>query len=114
MKTTMKQIAAGTILGLLLTVGNVHAEGKEVKASASCLENNEPAMQLENWMIDDSVWNTESSYKFETENEETLKLENWMISDANWENTRDVKVNTEKDNDLKLESWMTNPVVWNR
>ena len=114
MKTTMKQLAAGTILGLLLMTVNVHAEGKEA-AKASSLEATETTMELENWMIDDNIWNKASSFNFDEEAiDESLNLEDWMINDASWETAQNVEINTEKDGELELESWMTDAIVWNR
>ncbi len=113
MKTTMKQLTAGTILALLLMAVNVHAEGKET-AKASSLEATETTLDLENWMIDDNIWNGTSSFNFENATDETLNLEDWMISDATWANTQNIEVKTEKDSELKIESWMTDTTVWNR
>ncbi len=113
MKTTMKQLAAGTILALLLMVSNVHAEGKEA-AKASSLEATETTMELESWMMDDNVWNGTSTFNFDEATDESLNLEDWMIDDENWGNAQNVEMDTEKDSDLELESWMTDTTVWNR
>jgi len=40
----------------------------------------EEALELECWMIDDEVWKSN-----ELEQEESLKLESWMIDDEYWE-----------------------------
>ena len=116
MKTTMKQLAAGTILGLLLMAVNVHAEGKEA-TNASSLETTEAtetSIELENWMIDDYFWNGISSYAFEDATEESLNLEDWMTNDETWGNVQNIEVITEKDSELGIESWMTDTTVWNR
>ena len=113
MKTTMKQLAAGTILGLLLITVNVHAEGKEAP-KASSLESIETTMELESWMIDDNIWNITSSYALEDVTEESLNLEDWMISDESWNNIQSMNNEAEKESSLELESWMTDTLVWNR
>ena len=113
MKTTMKQLAAGTILGLLLITANVHAEGKGTTI-ASSLESIETTIELENWMIDETVWNVESSFYMEDATEESLNLEAWMVNDENWNNIISFENETENDRDLELESWMTDSLVWNR
>ena len=114
MKTTMKQLAAGTILGLLLIAVNVHAEGKEIP-KASSLEISEEAMVLESWMTDEAVWDIESSsFIIEEATEESLSLEDWMTSDETWNKLQNVKTETEKESSLELESWMTDTLVWNR
>ena len=113
MKTTVKQLAAGTILGLLLIAVNVRAEGKEA-TKASSLESIETTMELENWMIDETIWNVESSFVMEDVTEESLNLENWMVSDEIWNNIQSMEIETEKESSLELESWMTDSLVWNR
>ena len=113
MKTTMKQLAAGTIIALLLTAINVHAEGKEA-AKASSLKATETTLELENWMIDDNIWNEISTFNFEEATDEALNLENWMTSNTVWENVQNMEVKTDKENELKLENWMTDTTVWNR
>ena len=59
MKTTVKQIASVTFIALILLVGNVKAEGTEAKASGQ--ESIETTLQLEKWMTDETIWNTNSS-----------------------------------------------------
>ncbi len=113
MKTSMKQLAAGTILGLLLLAVNVRAEGKEV-TKASSLENSEATLELENWMIDETVWNIESSFIMEESTEESLVLEDWMISNETWNNIQSMETETELESLMELECWMTDSMVWNR
>lgn len=133
MKTTVKQLATGTFLALLLLVGNVNAEGTERKNFGH--KRIETTLQLEKWMTDATLWNTNSevfadlvqakekesnleawmtsentwnsNLNFETETEAGLELENWMINDANW------KVNQlSQDSNFKVESWMVNENYW--
>jgi len=113
MKTTMKQLAAGTILALLLMAANVHAEGKDA-TKASSLESIETTMEIESWMIDDNIWNITSSNALEDVTEESLNLEDWMISDENWNSIQNMNNETEEESSLELESWMTDTLVWNR
>ena len=113
MKTTMKQLAAGTFLALLLMVTNVYAEGKEAP-NASSREFVETTMELESWMIDDNIWNESSSFANAEETEESLNLEYWMINDENWENVESMSIETETEIDLGLENWMTITMVFNR
>ncbi len=111
MKTTVKQLAAGTILSLILLWGNVSAEGTETKASGR--EAMETELQIEKWMTDESVWNVNSSeaeYALETETE--LQVENWMTSEKTWNlNSESIE---ETESALELEDWMTNDETWNK
>ncbi|MBN2637048.1 MAG: hypothetical protein JXR61_12315 [Prolixibacteraceae bacterium] len=114
MKTTMKQLTAGAILGLLLIVTNVSAEGKDVIKAASSLENIETAMELESWMIDDEIWNKSSAFYLAEISEELLTLEDWMINSETWGFQENNYTETENNFYLKLESWMTDLLIWNR
>jgi hypothetical protein len=136
MKTTMKNLAAAAFIAFLLIVGNVKAEGTETKATSQAVET---TLQLENWMISETIWNTKPAANFavvqETENglqlenwmtnasgwnsnnnfaevaEPEMVLENWMTNDKVWNNYNNVE---ETETEMKVENWMTNNIVWNR
>lgn len=110
MKTTMKKLTAGTFIALLLLVGNVRADGTELRASS--LENIETTMQLENWMTSETIWNTNSiaNSEFVQETETSLEIENWMTSEATWNGSQSFVEETEAG--MQLESWMTNENIW--
>ncbi len=78
MKTTIKQITAGTFIALLLIVGNVKAS----ETCVSILKSNETTLQLESWMTNEAIWNPVSfeMAEYGQEMEEALIVENWMIS----------------------------------
>ena len=111
MKTTVKQLAAGTFIALLLLVGNVNAEGTEAKASSH--ENIEATLQVEKWMTNEFIWNTNSVgiSEFGEETEANMELENWMTSAETWNLSSNFVEETETGMDL--ESWMTNESTWN-
>ena len=110
MKTTLKQLAAGTFIALLLLAGNVKAEGTEVKTTD--LEMIETSLQLENWMTDETVWNANSVYMidFAQESETSLQLESWMTSENIWNSN--YSFDTETEAGLELENWMTSEDIW--
>lgn len=110
MKKRMKQMAAGTILALLIIAGNVQAKGTEVKTSVS--ETVETTLELENWMVDDKIWNTKPLIWVVEENDENLKLENWMTNEQIWKLNNTEKPVIEKEKGLKLENWMINNNIW--
>jgi hypothetical protein len=111
MKTTVKHLTAGTFIALLLLVGNVKAEGTETKASSR--ENIETTLQLENWMTDEVIWNTNtiSISEISQETETNLDLENWMTSEETWNTSNNFVEETEAG--MELESWMTSEETWN-
>ncbi|MBN2775516.1 MAG: hypothetical protein JXR31_14770 [Prolixibacteraceae bacterium] len=104
MKTTVKQLATGTLIALLLLVLNV-------KAEASNHKNNETALRLENWMMVETGLYTNfmdiTGYVQETEAE--LELEGWMTKaepqNENYSFVEDVETA------LELENWMFNEVT---
>ena len=89
MKTTMKQLAAGTFIALLLLVGSVNAKGTEKIASGH--ESIESSLQIEKWMTDEFIWdsNFTGNLKIAVETEAKLELENWMTSPVIWNPTTD-------------------------
>lgn len=110
MKTTVKQITAGTFVALLLLVGN--AEASEIKATRH--KTVETTLQLESWMTNETIWNTNSLniMEFAHESEAGLELESWMTNDESWSmNHMFVK---ETETGLELEGWMTNDATWNK
>lgn len=133
MKTTVKQLAAATLIVLSLTGFNVRAEGTETKDSTreknetvfqfeilstaekvsnsaiiSLNEMNqetEPEMELENWMTESETWNNNFSCIDETEAK--LELEGWMFGGE-----IGVENNLAEDGVLIIESWMTDSQLW--
>ena len=59
--------------------GNVNAKGTELDASSH--ENIEEALEIENWMVNEDLWNTGNVLELETEIDESLELENWMTNE---------------------------------
>lgn len=111
MKATMKQLAAGTFIALLLLVGNVNAKGTEKIASGH--ESIETTLQIEKWMTDEFLLNSGFSGLAEvsTETEAKMELENWMKSPVTWNPVTDFVQETETS--LELENWMTSEATWN-
>lgn len=112
MKTTMKQLTTATFIALILLVVNVKAEGTENIASKN--EIMETTLQLENWMTDETIWNSDSfsNDKFYQETETSLELESWMTNAETWNFEYDFLQETEAG--LELESWMTSEKTWNK
>lgn len=108
MKNSVKQLAAGTFITLLLLAGNVSADGTEIKAWGH--EIIETSLQLEDWMTNESYWNANTFYTadFALETETDLELESWMTSEKLWNNQETVV-----EEELTLENWMTDTEVWN-
>ena len=102
----MKQLTAGTILTLIMLVGNVNAEGTQAKASNH--ENAiEATLQVEKWMTDEITWDVNHIDGAATEQE--LKVEDWMV-ESKWELNN--MVATEQEAPLKTENWMTTGQAW--
>lgn len=112
MKTTMKQLAAGTVLAFLLLAGNVQAKGTEAKASG--LEITETQLTLENWMVNENVWNKKTLNWVDEVADEMLSVENWMTDESTWNSESKVSVTEETENTMELENWMINNNVWER
>lgn len=110
MKTTMKQLAAGTFIAILLLVGSVNAKGTEKIASGH--ESIESSLQIEKWMTDEYLWNSNSTgiTKIAVETDAKLEVENWMTNPVVWNPVTDFTQETEAG--LVLENWMTSEATW--
>lgn len=111
MKTTMKKLALLTITAFLIFAGNANAT--EGERNALIHESIEEKLCIEDWMINESVWNIGQDIQLEIteEKESGLKIENWMVNTKLWETTI---IADEKDKELFVELWMTNENLWNQ
>lgn len=111
MKTTMKKLTAIAFIAFFLVIGNVNAKGTETKALLK--ESIETKLELEGWMTNEAVWETnqEGAFEFTEELEPEMQIESWMVKNENW----DMENNVEKaDEKLTIENWMLSENVWNR
>jgi hypothetical protein len=132
MKTTVKQITAGAFLAVLLLIGNTNVKGSEIESLNRTMET---TLKVENWMMDETVWETKSLNNYEValeaetnveignlmtsenamilsnylvaETEAGLEMENWMTCEKVWN-----LAETEVEAELSIESWMVNSEVW--
>jgi hypothetical protein len=76
----------------------------------------EEKIQVENWMLDEDHFLTNSSEDglFETAKEEKLVVEDWMLDESHFlSSDKDLtKDENEVEDDMKVESWMLNPDHW--
>ena len=110
MKTRISQIAAVAIFALFIFAGNAKADG--IKKDASSHENIEATLNIENWMINENIWNEKELTTCESETEEALSLENWMTNENLWDLETEVGAETEQN--LAIEPWMINASIWNK
>lgn len=110
MKTTLKQLAAGTFIAVLLMVGNVQAEGTETKITSQAVET---TLHLEKWMTSENLMNTNPSEIAEVnqDSEEALEIESWMTSSETWKEYSNIIEETESE--MTLENWMVTSETWN-
>lgn len=107
MKTTMRQLATGTILAFLLLTGNANAHGTAVKHT--CCEKNQATLQLKGRMADEFIREVNSVIITE-ETEYEQVVENWMVKAETWDFNSVVAEETEAG--LTIEDWMTDLNVW--
>jgi len=113
MKTTVKNLVAGTFLILIMMVGYINAEGTELKALGA--EAIETSIQLENWMTDERIWKTNPflmvEFAIEAETDADAEIESWMTSPDAWNFNH--QFITVSETELELENWMTSEDAWN-
>ena len=111
MKTRISQIVTVTFFALFILVGNLNAKG--IEKIASSLEN-ETALELENWMINENYWESSNNFDFVNVTDETLEVECWMTDVNTWEPENKIDLVTETEQALEFEPWMTNDNIWNK
>jgi len=130
MKTRIIQITTTILFALVIVVGNVYAD--DTKTGALINESNEYNLEIENWMINDSVWDTNNfrvlnmetvfiaqlETALETEPEKALEVESWMTNNTftvpEFTTNFQVLLKTQVEANLELENWMTNESIWNK
>ena len=113
--------------------GIINANGTELKALS--LKTIETSIQLENWMTDEIIWNTNSfiTVEFAMETDSESEIESWMTDMDTWEfnhsivpladsqlesenqMTSDDILNIKEnaiEEELTLENWMVDDEVW--
>ncbi len=110
MKTTMKKLAAITFIAIIFIAGSVQAKGTELSALSH--ESIESSLQIENWMVNESIWETEleSTFILEQDFDETLDLENWMTDESTW--NKNELITEDQETPLQIEGWMLSENNW--
>ena len=109
MKTLIKQLSAAIILSAFV-FGYSNANATELVNPAN--DYAESSLYMEDWMMDETLWNN-TSFMLEilvTETESALEIENWMISD-NF-TTPGMVHEVEAEQKLSLENWMIDSEIW--
>jgi hypothetical protein len=110
MKATVKQIAAATIFAVLVVAAGVNTKAMDTKYTK--FQVSETTLQIENWMTNETLWNTIAIEinEFVAEAEMDMEIENWMTDTDVWNfSTNYVE---ESETMLELEDWMTNEARW--
>jgi hypothetical protein len=81
------------------------ADDSYFTTSFSMEKENENPLELEDWMTNKAMFNSNSIY-LEVETEEALELEYWMKDSRNFEVTT-LRFIEETETELKIEDWMT-------
>jgi hypothetical protein len=107
----MKTRIFTTVMMVFFTVsmlcGTTSAKGKGLKIISNIEIAIDPAIKIENWMLNDLDWNKTSKFDIATENEDILEIEPWMTQPLMWE-----KIEVAQEEELTLEAWMVDENVW--
>ena len=113
MKARVSQILFVTLFTLLLA-GNTNAKGAEVVTASSIENEQETALEVENWMVNENRWIfLTNTIVLEAEAEKELFLEDWMTNETFWiSNDLETELETENEQEMNLEPWMYNANYW--
>lgn len=106
MKTTIKQVTATTVIILSLMVIGINASATKL---TGC-EIIDSSLQVEEWMIDETIWNTANTSAFVQETDVNLEVECWMTNDEIWNVNYNLVAETETS--LEIENWMIDTKNW--
>ena len=109
MKTKISQIVAAAFFVVFLIAGNVNAKGTELSALSHEVEESE--LEIEDWMLCENFGQIVNC-QLETVLEEAIEVENWMTDESAWETEMKLELETETEEELALESWMTEQKNW--
>lgn len=134
----MKTRIFTTVMMVFFTVsmlcGTTSAKGKGLKIISNLEMAADPAIKIENWMLNDMAWSKVTKFDIAIENEYFLEIEPWMTQPLMWEkieivpeeeltlevwmvdenvwDTNSCDLDIEKDRELKVENWMTDNTNW--
>lgn len=113
MRTIFRKFSIALFFGVFSILA-VDAYAKELKrlandATVSSLEieEAEPALEIEEWMVDDTLWGAsmEQTNELIDDIEPAMEIENWMTNDSLWK-LKDTD-NWDIEEDMVIEKWMT-------
>ncbi len=109
MKTIVSKILFATLFTLLVA-GNINAKGAEAGTASSLENEQETALEVENWMVNENRWIfLTNTIVLEAEAEKELFLEDWMTNETFWISN---DLETENEQEMNLEPWMYNANYW--
>jgi hypothetical protein len=107
----MKTRIFTTVMMVFFTVsmlcGTTSAKGKGLKIISNLEIAIDPAIKIENWMLNDLDWNKTLKFNLTTASEDFLEIEPWMTQPLMWE-----KIEVAQEEELTLENWMVDENVW--
>ena len=108
MKTKIKQVTAATFIALLLMAVGIKADASATKLTNA--NKAETTLQVEDRMIDETIWNASEMSFFTYETDAALKVEDWMTNHRIWHTHS--HFNFEPKIALEVENWMTDKATW--
>jgi hypothetical protein len=105
MKTRINQILLISLFAFFFLAGNVTAKGTEIDLASSLELTMEPALEMEEWMLNDNfLINTEIDC-LNIDLEEANNLEEWM-TDESFYTYETIEFTDNTETELEVESWM--------
>lgn len=114
-KTHLVQIFLLTLLFVFLLDWNVEAKEHELNFISGLEIIKEPALEIENWMLNESYWyNEDFNFMIKDEIESSLVLESWMFPNQKWLPAIFEYTSAITEKDLLIEQWMIKGMQWNK
>lgn len=84
MKKTFILLIGIVVFSLSGLVGQSSAHEKFSYNQLLIIQENDPGLEIEDWMVDGKIWNENKSISVVEEQDCELELESWMIQGSMW------------------------------
>jgi hypothetical protein len=107
MKTRIFTTVMMVFFAVSMLCGTTSAKGKEFKIISNLEMAADPMIKIDNWMVNNIIWNRASEFNLAADRDEILVIEPWMTNQGLWEKSEVVD-----EKELTIEGWMVDENVW--
>ncbi len=97
---------------LMMNFENADSKENRLKNLMNTEKVTETNLKIENWMIDEKIWNKQAgNYFLVQESDKILSMEDWL-TDEDFPKRQNAVLSDEQDSAMQVENWMIDAGVW--